>query len=639
MARTDLLALTDDGLVQLANAGLVKRALREIAAGTVPDLDEAADGTITARFADGTETRLLSGKSPRDATCSCPSSSFCRHRVMLVLAYRERFAGQADATAGEDRDWDPASLDLDAFESTLGPSAKAELKRLLGSSIAATLERGRTPAARLPMATVRFLVPGDISYARCDCIQEQGCVHVALALRAFRAACGGASAAIGEAPGGDSTGATAALQLALDQVIARLLDVGVTAGPAAHAQPLNAARKQAEALGATQALLAIGALSEQIEAYEHRSARYEEAAVLALAAELHARPRAADISAALGLGDPFETQMTKSRLVSLGGRLYREGSDSRACVLLADSDTGATMFVEKVFTPPPANPNQNAPPLLHRLIAPGLSVAGLSRGQILTSVAKRRADGLLTLGRGSGGKTQLVPRDALCAFPAPLAASAIPPITERLATRPLSLVRPRRRIDDVHVFEVEEVIGQSWSPATQRWEAAVRLRGDDDTPLYLMRSFDAAAPDAVSVLTAAFAGELGRLRQVTGPVHLDGGTLVCEPWSLAADRFVVPDIDANDDAAAAAPGLACAETSNDSTLEQTVRLLGGMLHAGQRARDQAALKNAFELVAALRADGYATTADRVSAWLSDPAHSPLLFAKAAVWLVSLRETS
>ncbi|MCL2716252.1 MAG: SWIM zinc finger family protein [Alphaproteobacteria bacterium] len=636
MARTDLLALTDDGLIQLANAGLVKRALRELAAGSVPDLEESDDGTITVRFADGTETRLPTGKSPRDASCSCPSSSFCRHRVMLVLAYRQRFAGQAGATASEDSAWDPASLDVEAFESALGPSAKAELKRLLGSSIAATLERGQTPAARLPMATVRFLVPGDISYARCDCVQEQGCVHVALALRAFRAACGGDSATIGETSAGASESGTAALQLALDQVIAQLLEVGVTAGPAAHAQPLNAARKQAEALGATQALLAIEALSEQIDAYEHRSARYEEAAVLALAAELHARPRAADISAALGLGDPFETPMTKSRLVSLGARLFREGAFARACVLLADSDTGATMLLEKVFAPPPASTSQNAPPLLQRLIAPGLSVAGLARGQILTSVARRRADGLLTLGRGSGGKTQLVPRDALCAFPAPLSASAIQPLTERLATRPLSLVRPRRCIDDVHVFEVEEVMGQSWSPATQSWEAAVRLR-NEDTLLYLERSFDAAAQDAVSVLTAAFAGELGRLRQVTGPVRLDGGALLCEPWSLAADRFVVPDIDANEDASAPIPPGA--ETSNDSSLDQAQRLMSGMLHAGARARDSAALKAALEVVAALRADGYATTADRVSAWLSDPAHSPLLFARAAVWLVSLRESA
>ena len=58
MARADLLALTDDGLTQLSNAGLVKRAQRELAAGTHPVLMELEDGTIEARFADGTLTRL-----------------------------------------------------------------------------------------------------------------------------------------------------------------------------------------------------------------------------------------------------------------------------------------------------------------------------------------------------------------------------------------------------------------------------------------------------------------------------------------------------------------------------------------------------------------------------------------------------
>ena len=53
MARADLLALTDDGLIQLANAGLVKRGLRELAEGVTPALSEAADGTLEARFADG----------------------------------------------------------------------------------------------------------------------------------------------------------------------------------------------------------------------------------------------------------------------------------------------------------------------------------------------------------------------------------------------------------------------------------------------------------------------------------------------------------------------------------------------------------------------------------------------------------
>ncbi|WP_460021933.1 SWIM zinc finger family protein, partial [Methylobacterium phyllosphaerae] len=97
MARPDLRALTDDGLVQLANAGLVKRALREVAAGQGPALAEAEDGTVEARFADGTVTRLGPGRPPGEASCTCPASGMCRHRVALVVAYRA--AAVADGPA------------------------------------------------------------------------------------------------------------------------------------------------------------------------------------------------------------------------------------------------------------------------------------------------------------------------------------------------------------------------------------------------------------------------------------------------------------------------------------------------------------------------------------------------------------
>ena len=90
MARADLLALTDDGLIQLANAGLVKRGLRELAEGVTPALSEAADGTLEARFADGVVTRLAAGKAPGQASCTCPSTGMCRHRVSLVLAHRHK---------------------------------------------------------------------------------------------------------------------------------------------------------------------------------------------------------------------------------------------------------------------------------------------------------------------------------------------------------------------------------------------------------------------------------------------------------------------------------------------------------------------------------------------------------------------
>lgn len=630
MARSDLIALTDEGLVQLSNAGLVKRAVRELAAGSGPAIAEAADGTIEARFSDGTLTRLTPGQGLADASCTCPSSGVCRHRIMLAVAYRAEATGPyAPATPN----WSPAALDPGVFEATLAPSTKAELSRLMASRHTVRLEYGQTPTAHLPMASVRFLVPDDLSYARCDCVEGQRCAHIALAIRAFQAADGGRETAIGGSHAADSGGSREMLREACDAVVSRLIEAGITAGPAAYEQSLAAAHRHAEALGAAQMLLVLGALREQIEAYESRSARYDERAVLRLAAEIFARTRAGDAASALGLGEPFETAMGKSRLVSLGARLRQEGTDIRASILLADSDMGATMLIEKLFSPLPADRDTFQASVVRRQMAPGLPVAGIGRGQILTSVARRRADGLLGLGSGSGGRTQVMPRDAVFAFPRPLATTRLADVADALSARPIALLRPRRLCDAVHVFEVEAVLGQSWAPGRQIWEAAVRLKGDGGT-LYLEREFDAGAPGATGVLAAALDGAWGALRQVAGPVRMESGALVCTPWSLSADRFIVPDLDVAEEQASV---ISAAMDAPSDLLDETERLLSGVLHAGSRARS-AVDALAASLHARLDGAGYRAMAEQLSLWRQAPAADHTDFCRAAIWLLTVQES-
>lgn len=620
MARPDLLALTTDGLAQLANVGLVKRGLRDLDAGLAPTLAEEADGTVEARFADGTLTRLSAGRVPNEATCSCPASGMCRHRVLLVLAYRRQAERAEEAAPAA---WDPATLDLDACEAALPAAARAELGRLLGARLAVGLERGAVPAARLPMATVRFLVPGDLAYARCDCVATGGCAHVALALRAFRAAAGGTEATLGEViqDRGD-----AGLAEAIDAVLAGLLAEGVVAGTAAHAAALARATDAARARGATQLHLTLDDLADQIVAYEERSARHDEEAVLLAAAELFARTRAVDPAAALGLGETFETAMAKTRLVSLGARLAAQGEDVRASVLLADTDTGTVVSLERRFGPGTARPAGSG----LRPMAPGLDLDGLGRGQLLTSVARRRADGLLTLGRGERGKTVLMPRAALQAFPPPLAAGRVETVLASLGDRPVSLVRRRSRAGEVHVFPVASVLGQAWAPGDQIWRAAVTLPDEGGT-LHLERSFDAAAPGALDALSAALEGRNGPVRQVAGTVRADSGALVCTPWALTCDRFIVPDLET---AASADLPLALDAGSCTTPLDRAMRLLAGALHGGRRGRDRASEKALLEQ---LERTGHAATARRLRSWVEADTADPRRFGAAAAWLFALRE--
>lgn len=648
MARADLLALTDDGLIQLANAGLVKRALREVAAGQGPALAEAADGTVEARFPDGTLTRLGPGRQPGEATCTCPASGLCRHRVALVVAYRAvavpedtagagtgdgetgRGAEAGEAAAPAATGWDPGSLDGAAFEAGLNAAASAELRRLLAAGLAVGLERGPVPSARLPTASVRFLVPHEVGYARCDCAAGGGCAHVAIAIRAFREASGAAEIRLG---GSGAAPAAEDLGEAVRGLVAGLLDFGTVAGPQAHEGALGRLRRIAEARGATQILLAQADLAGQLAAYAERSAAYDEAAALALVTELLARSRVAD-APALGLGQAYDTAMGKTRLISLGARLVARGRGAAACVALADTDTGATLALERDYAPAEGEEAGFVAGLPGRMLAPGLPLAGTARGQILTSVARRRADGLLALGQGARGRTALLPRDAALTLPSPLAASDAPSVLRRLAGRAPGFLRPRDRLGAFHVFAVDEVLGQAWSPGAQLWQAAVALPGTGGT-LRLARGYDRAAPAALDALSEAFAGRWGPVRQVAGPVRIEAGALVCDPWSVGADRLVLPDLPADEASGSAVPPAGSGGAR--SAVEDAAALLAGALHAGRRAFAAASAASGPRLAARLGAGGHVATAARISAFLAAREDASVPFAAAALWIAAMLE--
>ena len=123
MTRADLLALTPQTLVALANRGLVKRAEKDLTAGSGPVVTSSDDGTVRGRFPDGTETVLPPGLGPNAADCTCVATAVCRHRIGLVLAYQRDVAGSpAGEAPAEDafEDWSPGEFDDDALAPELG---------------------------------------------------------------------------------------------------------------------------------------------------------------------------------------------------------------------------------------------------------------------------------------------------------------------------------------------------------------------------------------------------------------------------------------------------------------------------------------------------------------------------------------
>jgi hypothetical protein len=180
--RQDLLQLGPEALAALANVGLVKRARRELERGPRPTIAEDATGLVTGTFADGVTTRLPPGTRLQDAPCSCGAVVVCRHRVALVLAY----ASQASPAAAGGS---PGEIADAALEAVLGRRALDKARRAGLQVVHVRRADGAEPArAGLATCTVRFLVPTDPTWARCDCAAAGACEHVALGVWAFRQA-------------------------------------------------------------------------------------------------------------------------------------------------------------------------------------------------------------------------------------------------------------------------------------------------------------------------------------------------------------------------------------------------------------------------------------------------------------------
>lgn len=368
--RADLLELTPEALVALANAGFVKRAQKEMAEGKAPELAQEADGTLHAAYADGTRTSLAAGRSLRDAACSCIASGLCRHRILLVLAYQQacRDAAGAEQPAGAGTQasveeggggtpvstpaglaggpWSPADFDDAALQAALRPATLRQAAELARARPVARLAGWRVaapvPTAHLPMCTVRFFSRHSLGHARCDCHEGSGCAHVALAVWAFRVAAGrhrGQVDATVEiaAPEPDDTNADAdadaearqadaetlrALAAAADALARQLWAEGTAQAPLALAPRLGLMRSLAADAGAAWVSADVDALAAQLDDQHTRSARYDPRRLLEALACLQGRlaaARSADSASAAGLaGGPPRALLPARQILGLG---------------------------------------------------------------------------------------------------------------------------------------------------------------------------------------------------------------------------------------------------------------------------------------------------------------------------------
>ena len=526
--RTDLLELTPEALTALANAGFVKRAQKDVAAGLLPRLEAGADGVVQAHFDDGVRTSLPPGRTLRDAQCSCPASGMCRHRVMLVLAYQalaasskaEAPAAADDTPTDADGAWSPAQFDDAALAASFAPSVLEQANKLAAARPVVGVQAWRSasapPVARLPMCSVRFFSRSSLVHARCDCRQGSGCAHVVVAVWAFRQAGalapGSAEAMVEVRPhaSADADATTGAPQPLMQGEAARTLRAHADALLLSlwldgSGQPLmalaarfEAVREQARALGWNWVDDALDESWQLLQAQQARSSRFEPLRLLRVLAELWARLQAAAhaerphpqarpallASQILGVGVKGEVALDHLRLVSLGAELWSDDTAEGASILFADPDTQNVTVLERQWTrADDAAAGGTAQALMNRRVA-GFPLRQLASGQVITKTATRRANGRvdITAGARQTGMLPLSPT-SWNDLVAPLRQGSVAALVAHLREAPPDFVRPRQAASgasagasgQLHVvaFDGMEVMSCHWDAAAQVLHAAL----------------------------------------------------------------------------------------------------------------------------------------------------------------------
>ncbi|MEU9993173.1 hypothetical protein AB0E10_41805 [Streptomyces sp. NPDC048045] len=549
MTRADLLALTPDTLASLANRGLVKRAEKDLAAGSGPTVTTGDDGTVHGTFPDGTETVLPVGRGLDATDCTCAAAGPCRHRVALVLAYQH---GAPDRTppAGEPLlDWSPGDFDDDALTAALGRSALTAAQRTRARGYTARVHRptAEDPAPRveLPTCTVRFPVPRELGYALTDAGAALRGELITLAVWAFRAADAeqATEVSVGGRTGDGPTTPTAAAGEALHTAVAfadeLLLDGVQQAGPVFA----NALRRAGLALTATSQHWPAGAvadLREQLDAYTARATRYTPERLALLLAELHARHRASrhDPAGVLGTAEAPVTPLRRIRLVALGCRIGGTARDRTAETYFAHADAGIALVLRTRWELTDDQAPTGHDLSTRRLL--GAPLHALATANVVSEHTARAADRTVTLSRGRIAATSITPvGSAWTELPGSLLLRDTAAHLRAAGERPPRLIRPRVAADGVRVVLVDAVDEIGYDPAAQRLEAVLRDPAGNDVRLHA--EYNPLCPGGLDALATALADD--GIRAVSGMLGRAGGRMVLDPLAvLTAEGMTVPDL-------------------------------------------------------------------------------------------------
>ena len=549
--RRDLLALTPDDLADLATRGHVKRAQREIERGKADfALEVSPDGEVTVRWDAGVVTVIGADSTPKNAMCDCQATGICKHIVRAVLLYQQGYADAQDSEpAAPTAPWDPGALADEVVHAACSAATVRNASQAWHDGLVVELLRGVRPVARFHVLrhTVRFLVPNDLRYAQCDCAASSACLHVPLAVWAFREMSKDQHAAVistghwkrNEVRGQSVLDAT-------DAAIRALVGSGVGHAPSERMDRLAAHETALQDVGAVWPAAIVHELRAQYDHYRSHDARFNADELGSLVGELTIRLdalRARDLPIprlfVSGQSGDDTTQLGKAPLVGLGCsvRLRRNGAEVAA--MLLDAYSGTICAVRRFFPDEEESETQDdrvAPDfsqLARRLVVTGRDLATIGASHVVVKTAKLQSDHQLLLRRSNASVYgQQYQWEQL---PTPVRADRFNDIHARLSHRPPACLRPRRAGENLHVCQIAEVRDVRFDPADQSVRAT--LIDQDGAPALLRHPYTSRGKHGTERLLQWLTDRPDALRFVSGMFRVSAHGLIGAPIGLVFDHL------------------------------------------------------------------------------------------------------
>jgi len=558
MPRRDLLALTPDDLATLTNLGTVKRARKELETAEISwEVIDDPVGDLVVVWSDGVTCRFPAGRSIQGAVCSSGLAGISRHVVRSVLAYQKLYAANGQVQQVESAGpqelspaqpgngvWDPGTISDEDLRKHFRNAAVAQAWKRFEQGVLVELTRGAKPLARFPdeCCTLRFMVPQDLRYVSGDCAESQLSTWVAIAVWAFR-----------ELPADRLTGLlnlqpgilpipAVALE-SLDRLLSDFIRMGLGGLSEVLTGQLVRLEESLRSEGLIWPAELIAELTEQIGMYQRHDARFEPQQVVWILGELIARRRAISngivaVPQQLIRGSKSDrpTEIAGGRLLGLGTgvRIHKRHTVIRA--YLQDLDSGSVSVVERAFPDPEAKsglPPRDFDELASTVLMRGVALSGIASSQLLLRSGKRTPSGLLILPRTTGSMTVHPQSFQWEQLKPPLAAEDFAQLSGWLQALPPSYLRPRRRVDNLHVVAIEQVDEVQFDVHQQKLTA--RIRDARGTHATLEHPFFARGLAGFNGLAAILEQRGHQVRFVCGHVSSSPRSLVIRPVAIILD--------------------------------------------------------------------------------------------------------